>query len=224
MSLINDVEAGKENTNPLAPLEYLLELAGKNPYNYIYERGFKAMYDEFDNFSNMDEAEQRAYFAERKNAYLEKILESGKRTRDTEMVKHESIQKREKTRVAHGISEEQYAESAKSLVEFGGDANNPEEVVKHYKNSSAVDFAIKNLESFNVELAKDEGLIQQIATEKLMNPELTDDDINEVLSEILGTKDSDDDIEELNEKIDEVPSKTYKRPSPGKIESFDDFF
>lgn len=224
--LIDEVESGAEGSNPMAPLEYLLELTGRNPYTYIYEKGFNTMFDEFESYGDMTEAEQRSFMAEKKSDYLEKMLESGKSRKEQELVKQRSFQQRDEIRVAHNLSEEQYEDASQSLASLGEEGATPDQIASHAHSLKAVDFAADALNGIDEELANDEELVADIAAEKLKNPELTVDEITEVIKSIIGSDEDEVELSDLNEKLLDRSPKNHlqnKSKDPGHVESFDDF-
>lgn len=215
-----------ETKNPKDALKIFLDSAGVDSYD-LMERVFKADLTELANVLNMEPAERKAYFLEKKNSHL---LEQSKKRIEREQSDQRVTsytQKVNALRNSFGVSEAQYVDALEELKTFG----TPE---KDISEQDIVEWAatkphrpiIHNLLlPYKDQLP--EGSFGDLAwklTHILREGKETAEVIKKNLANIYGTP---TEVKELSKKLNplgrksKVPAKIMS-PKKGKFESFDD--
>lgn len=180
--LVKESLAGK--ASPSAGMEYLLDLMGGNALQYK-----KAMYenmaDEFDLYAQMTETERDAYWAKQENSYLKTKQESFEKNQSQEQAQAELTAKVTNLREAHGISEDAYISAEQDLKASGEENLTPERIVTAARLKPLLETSEELIEPYLDQLTDDEAsaVAVDIATTMFNTPELTVDQIKQILAE-----------------------------------------
>jgi hypothetical protein len=229
IDMINQVENSKDDdsVDPLGPMKYLLELSGKNSYDYIYEHAFKSMLDEFEEISEMTEVERRAHFAEKKADHLENFHKSKEQRLNMDRQNDQYFKEVENLRVANGLSEDDFCNAYDDLVQLGvnEDEIKPEHVINQHQKMSSIDRAESLISKVNEKLKEDDDVVIEISELIYNNKKLTDDKIIKFIEANWGKSETvDDELQQLNDKIeDDTPPEQPRKTKEDHIETFDDF-
>ena len=212
--------AGEEDV--LSGMNYLLDLMGINTVQYN-KAVFNRMASELDVYSEMTEAEREAHWVKKENEYLVKQQES-LRSRSKEEQTQAEFQNRVKSlREAHGISEEDYVSAQEDLIAEGVENITPEMVAKAASLKPLLIQADDLIDPYLDQLSDKEAddLSVEIATTMFNSPEITVDQIKQLLAEEYKVDAIVDDIIKKTGKPEEVVPKTV--PPKQGYESFEDW-
>ena len=222
--------------DPLEPLKELVVMSGNSVLDFekkIMEH-FGNVYEQF---SGLDETEQKLYWTEREN----QILRDNQTTRTKEIEERKASEQRNtrltEARAQYGVSEQDFQIAEDTIRELGYDMNQvtPEQVSHYAALTPLVAQAEELASSFEDDLSSDEmeKLIAGTADTMLKFPELDPTESLKLSAKRMGyTVYSDDDlVNELKEKTKQPTSRLQNRNNPkkyaardeGHIESFDDF-
>jgi hypothetical protein len=104
--------------NPKDALKIFLDSVGVDSYD-LMERQFKADLEELANVLNMEPAERKSYFLERKNSHLLEQSKKRDEQRQTEERVRSYTQKVDALRKSNGVSEAQYVDAREELLSYG---------------------------------------------------------------------------------------------------------
>jgi hypothetical protein len=223
----NRIRGGLQGqNNPLDAFKYLLDISGADPVEYE-KKLFEALTPEIQNFQDMSEQEQEAYWAKKENEVLKRRLESSSQDSGQVRSNQDSETQAKELREAQGVSEQDYNSAAQELENLGEQDLSPERVVNYAKAKPAVDRAEGLVGDYADTIGSEEKVdqaVRNIAELILSDPEIDDSDIVDVLEEHFGG------YQEINDKYrqqsSESQSKGKSAPEPkdgDEPESFDDF-
>ncbi len=192
----------------------LAEMAGKDPVEYE-KSVLETLHKVVETFSNMTDEQKRAYFAERKNEFLQKKLEETK-TKTTYDQKLQELQfKVDSFSKELGLSKDDFFSFYKELAEANvfpsAEEIQPEQVVEYVqaiRHVKKVDSAIKQV---NPELLKDERFVDWIIQSTKDEADWSASDIAKIVKDALGPDSAS--IESLNRKVQKANSTGHRAQS-----------
>jgi len=107
-----------EDGNPLDALNYLLDLTGRNRYEFSKKILDKQL-EELDMLQGMDQVERAKYFLEKENAYLKEKAEISRTSMKTKIEDEKFVNEITRKREAAGVSEEVFVEAYSDLEQMG---------------------------------------------------------------------------------------------------------
>lgn len=221
----------EDGSNPIDALMYFLDVTGRDPVEY-QQKIFDSQLDLLRTLDDMDSVEKELFWERRKNESLLKRQKTVAGRQQAERVKNQTLAKVNELRQTYNVSEEQYFEAHKELVDLGIDQLTPEKVVEYavklpfiIKAEGLIDKYISEIDSEKV------GNLVSDVTDSLLSG-VTEEEIQELLQEIYG---QDEDLFELNKKVLSPKKVTDSREDSRRlkykasedenhIETFDDFF
>jgi hypothetical protein len=218
--------------NPYEALSYLVDMRGGNPVEFN-KRVLQYMSSEVERLSEMDEVEQELYWT-RQEADLLKNRSTAKADEEsrakTEMERNAQLAS---LRESQGVTEEQYVQSKRELLDLGYDESQatPEAIVNYAVMQPHYEKAEGLCKPYEEDLSTDDvnALVSRVARTLKENPKITNDDALMISAKMIGleVETYDDDIKELNEKIPEPivnkPRQKIADKGEDHLESFDDF-
>lgn len=215
----------KGEVDPIANMEYLLDLMGGNSLEYKKVM-FENMAEQLDIYSHMTESEREAYWTKQENNYLIKKQESLTKSQSEEQAQAELQRETRELREAHGISEEDY-DSAKNDLLAGGlkpEELNPTTIVNAARMKPLLLEADRLLEPYAEQMSDEEMNSMSIEIAKTMfeAPSLPIEQIKNLLAEQYEVESI---VDTLVKKTETAKPKDVSVPNkePDHLESFDDF-
>lgn len=215
--------------NPKDALKIFLDSAGVDSYD-LMERMFKADLTELANVLNMEPAERKAYFLEKKNGHLTEQSKKRDELQQTDEKRNSYTQKVNALRNSFGVSEVQYMDALDELKSYGTDEKDisEREIVEWAATKPHRATVTTLLTPYQDQLpGKAYGELAwnlaNILREGTETPEL----IKKHLADVYGIP---TEVRELSKKLNPLGRKTQpiSKPNPSSkkkasYESFDDF-
>jgi len=213
------------DTNPLEALNYLLDLTGRNRYEFN-KKVLEKQLDELDMLQGMDEVERAKYFLEKENAYLKERQEISRTSLKEKLETEKFIDEVTRQREASGVSEDAFVGAYNDLVSLGNKENEltPDQVIAYAISLPAVLRSESLLKSVDSSLIDDDELVLQLAGYLRDNPQLPDEEIIRNIEAELGSPKQ---VKQLNKKVayedkSEYGSSSSKAKDSDEFETFDD--
>jgi hypothetical protein len=220
------VKALQGETAPIDFVNNLLDLMNIDQYNFNKSLR-QQLFQEFEVYADMTEAEREAYELRQKNAFLERKHETSREQFERQKAQEELEFKVANLRQTHGVSEEQFVSALNDLTELGMADPSPEQIVRYAAmvepTQTAESLVKPYLDQMSDEAA--DKLIVSIAKELYEDKSLTPEQVKQYLAEEFEV---DSIVSELNERASAHAGKPVKgsntsRNSSNGVESFDDF-
>ena len=204
-----------------APLTYLIDTGKGDAYAYI-ERIRNHFQKEFDEMSNLSDAEKTALTYKRKLDFLESRNQSQKEQGEQENVKRQTQVQTEKLLKDHGISDDEFDRIGSYLKTQTNKDYSSEQVIEYMtKYVPAANTEASVLEKFSDKIEVNDAIKSQVWDIAFANPEFSPDDIIEILEPFLKAQNKKNKSAILGEKLTSQSSKVV--PKQKDYESFDDY-
>lgn len=230
-------ENNGEGADPLDAMKYLVDLSGHNVLEFeqkvLEHYGNLAM-----SFSEMSEAEQRLYWAERRNQILEDSQAAKARQSEERKAQEQRVQQIHQTMERYGISEEDFEATESHIESLGYDMEQvtPEQICKWAVYTPLVQQATELASQFEDDLSDDDmgALIQGTADAMHKYPEISPTEALKLSAKRIGYElyEEDEVIDQLKNRhkggedklSDRKTAKYAEKYSESRgYESFDDF-
>lgn len=224
-----------EDGDPLEALYYLLDLTGRDVHNYS-KRIFDFMEEQIGTMSEMDDSERELFWTKKKLDTINSNQAAKAETAKQEQARQDLIAKVDQLRESHGVSESEYVQAHRELVQLGYQEDNltPEQIIRYSAIKPHVERAEKAVQPFEEDLSSDEmdALISETASIMQRRPQISEEDAISIAARMLGydVETVDDDIDELNNKVQNRTDVTQRARKVGRgagdeshFETFDDF-
>lgn len=169
----------------LGAMQYLASLSGMDALQFRREMRDQVL-NEYKEMLNMDETQQKAFEAQEENEFLKHKMESEKTM--AEQYRQEQIQAQQIMEIqeALGVDEDQWSSLVSEVSEeFDGEIT--AEVIGQYAYAKEVYSTAGDLLSqVDSEVAKNEDIVEEVAEVMLNNPDLSQEDLLEIITEGLG--------------------------------------
>lgn len=218
-------------SNPLESLLYLVEMSGEDPYN-AYRRIMEANLEELGSLMDMSEVERELYFHKKKDELHGKVHKQRLEKYQEEQSFNQVLQKVDKLRQAHNVSEEQFVEASEeleSLFESSGlDTNSiTEETIVDYASLRPHIDAVRQLvEPYEDNISEESyGDVVAELAKYLRDGKADKASIQQLLKRNFSVE---EEVKELNTRVyskqKAKPSKKNVEPEVSdRFETFDDF-
>lgn len=210
--------------DPEEALKIFLDSLGVDSYDLI-ERSFKARLVELSNVLNMEPAERKSYFLEKKNSHL---LEQQKK-RDEKSAASERVNsykaKVDSLRKSYGVSEAQYVDAREELLSYGTEEKdlNERDIVEWAATKPHRETVGTLLKPYRDQLVGDAyGELSWKLANILRAGEESADDIKKHLADVYGTP---TEVKQLSKKLKSLGRKpaTPPKPATSKKKTYDSF-
>jgi len=213
------------DTNPLEALNYLLDLTGRNRYEFN-KKVLEKQLDELDMLQGMDEVERAKYFLEKENAYLKEKQEISRSSMKEKLETEKFVDQVTRQREASGVSEDEFVGAYNDLISLGNNESSisPEQVIAYAISLPAVLRSEELLKKVDPSLIEDDEIVLQLAEYLKENPQAANDEIIRSIEAELGMK---REVKQLNKKVvyqdrSEYGSSSNKTKDSDDFETFDD--
>lgn len=226
MSTIREkiVAAQKGEAHPLDGFNYLLDLMGINSVQFSKQMQ-ESLYNEYDIYQEMSDAERDAYWLKKENSYLVEKQESERSKSKVSETQREQQAKINEYREAHGINEDDFNSAYQDLISAGEENITAEQVVQAAKLSPLLDIGEDIISDYADQLSTDEmnKMARDIAVALYENPELTIQEVKSIIAEGLEVETLVSEVSKIK-RPEELPYKSSKpKEQVYQYESFDDF-
>ena len=210
---VNEFAELAKKDDKMAAMEYLAEFAGIDPIEFRRQLRSQVL-EKYGNYQEMSEIERKALDQEEELGYHKRLKESEEQTR----VQQEAVQELENKLLAiqetHGLTEDNLTEAFQELTEEGGSFEGrpnevtPEILEKYVVNRNAYFSAKDTIADIDPELLEVDGFTEEIADIMLSNPELDNDDIQDIIREFKGEEKKRSKQQKASDKAREAASKS----------------
>lgn len=213
-------------TDPLAALEYISNKAKESDSEFEYTMYLEKLADQAEKLGQMDDKERKAWELEKKLAKAEQDLSHKERTEAVVLRKQEMLAD------YPGIGDQQFSQMVDAVLsndylsEGLEDENDVmdrvEELIQETLTQRDIISVIREINSDHI---NDNDLIFSLSDQLRQNPDLDEDDVRDIISELIGTEtaprqalkqrnpnmDRDRDIKTLSNKARQGNSVTHMR-------------
>lgn len=213
---IDDPEA-----DPYDALTFLVEKSGKDPYT-VWRRNLEANLETIEKVLEMDPAERKAFFLEKKDEFRTKSDAARMEAYQKEQAFSQAIQKVDSLRQAHGVSEEQYLNALDELEADGQDLSklSDEQIVDYASLKPHLDKVQDVLEPYQdfIDDAKYAKIVTDFA-KSIRSQEMSAEQLEALAKKTF----VDEDLKDLTARTN-LSKKTTKKEAikaPEKVETLD---
>ena len=219
-----------EKASPLAAMNYLVEMSGRNVYDYN-KKVHDYMAGEVAKLSQMDEVEQALYWKDQELSYLKSNHAAKSSLETNTKAEKERIESIVRMRESQGVSQEQYDQSQSELARLGyrPEQITPQSIVEYAALKPHLDKADGLCAVYNEDLDSKQmdDLVIAVAETLRRYPKLDHDDVVRISAKNLGWDiESDDDlVNDINDKASKRAKTVVESPkkeTKHAYESFDD--
>lgn len=196
----------KENDG-MGALQHFANFAGMKPYEF-QESLLTSLIPEVVRRANMTEEQIHQERLQAENNYLRQQQESEQARLEQEQVRNELQAEITQLQEAHGISEDEFNESYRTLLDTGYEGEiNPQAVAEFHVHYSAFSKADSILNQVSESLSDDSEIVESLQKVIVENPSFDDNDLLEIVNEVYG-----DYVKSVSNKV----SKKVARTAPKK--------
>jgi hypothetical protein len=171
---------------PKDAVRHLADIAGVNPVQFMKQLR-DGLLPDIAKWSQMSEAERRAAEAEEENQYLKSSIESKSKMEAASAKDQALMAEMTKIREAHGLDDGMTKALYTELTEIMDAAKITPQIIGEYAVlKKSYETVTKAVEGIRPELAADSETIDQLVKFHQENPDLTDDDIKDVIDQAFG--------------------------------------
>lgn len=174
-------------TDPLAALEYISNKANESDSDFEYSKYIEKLAEQAEKLGQMDEKERKAWELEKKLAKAEQDLSRKERTEAVVLRKQEMLA------TYPGIGDQQFGEMVDAVLaneelleglESEHDVmNKVEELIQETLTQRDIMSVIQDI---NPAYLNDNGLIFSLSDQLRQNPDLDEEDVRDIVSQIIG--------------------------------------
>jgi hypothetical protein len=181
-------EAAEGKAEPLAAMEYLLDILGQDSFVYS-KKVMESLFTEFEQLYDMSESEQKAYWTSKENSHLRKVSEKSRISQQKEQANQKVLAQVESAHEEFGVDWEQYNEALDELLTLKDERGNQRFAEKALLNNPR---AVAQYAARMPYITKAESLIQPFE-ENIDDDKLVDltDTVVGLLLESKGAKEAD---------------------------------
>ena len=212
-NVISGFRDSMKNNDGLGALQHFANFAGMKPYEF-QENLITSLIPEVVRRANMTEEQLRTEKLHAENAYLRQQQESEQARLEQEQLRKELQAEITQLQEAHGISEDAFNESYRTLVETGYEGEiNPQAVAEFHVHYSAFSKADTILNQVSSSLAGDREIVENLQRVIVENPNFDDNDLLDIVNEVYG-----DYVKSISKKVSNkvaksAPVKKQSKPS-----------
>ena len=213
----------KENDG-MGALQHFANFAGMKPYEF-QESLITSLIPEVVRRANMSEEQIQQERLQAENNYLRQQQESEQARLEQEQLRSELQAEITQLQEAHGISEDEFNESYRTLMDTGYEGEiNPQAVAEFHVHYSAFSKADSILNQVSESLAEDQEIVESLQKVIVENPSFDDNDLIGIVNEVYG-----DYVKSISKKVSNKASKTAPKkkqstnPSQPKKEEYLDW-
>jgi len=220
--LVVKAQAGEEH--PLAGFNKLLDLMGINSVHYNKQMQ-EQLFEEYDIFSEMSDAEREAYWLQKENKYLVNKQESEHSKSAASKAQQEKSAQIQELREAHNVNEDDFNSAYADLQELGTENITAELVIQTAKLSPLMDIGEDIMSKYEDQLTTDEmdSMVREIAVTMYENPDYTVEEIKSLIAQELEVETLVTEIAAKRKAPEELKYETSSSKSKRGYESFDDW-
>ena len=221
--LVSKGQAGE--AHPLEGFNYLLDLMGVNSVQYNKQMQ-EQMFEEYDIFSEMSDAEKDLYWSQKENKYLVDKQESEKSNVAATQAQTEQQQRITEIREAHGVNEDDFDSAYQELLDQGNENITAELVVQVAQLTPLMEIGETILSKYTDQLTTDEkdSMVREVAKMMHENPEFTKEEMESLVAEELEVETLVSEISSTKKAPEILKHKSSKTAEQKyEYESFDDW-
>jgi len=194
-----------ENGDPLAALNYLVDFTGRD-VNLFNKRVMSHMEARVAELSEMDEVEKELYWNKQELSSLKSNQAAKADELKNSEAQREAVAKVDKLRESQGVTEQQYVQAHKEMIDAGRKDLTPEQVVKYAVMTPFISKSLDLTEQYEEILGDSDmdKLVSDVAITLKTYPNLSEQDVVMDSAKRLGISirtPEDDDIDAINSKI-----------------------
>ena len=191
-----------KNNDGLGALQHFANFAGMRPYEF-QDSLITSLIPEVVRRANMTEEQLLTEKLRAENAYLRQQQESEQARLGQEQLRAELQAEITQLQEAHGISEDEFNQSYRTLVETGYEGEmNPQAVAEFHIHYSAFSKADSILNQISPSLATDQEIVESLQKVIVENPKFDDNDLLDIVNEVYG-----DYVKSISKKVSDKASK-----------------
>jgi hypothetical protein len=213
----------KENDG-MGALQHFANFAGMKPYEF-QESLLTSLIPEVVRRANMTEEQIHQERLQAENNYLRQQQESEQARLEQEQLRNELQAEITQLQEAHGISEDEFNESYRTLLDTGYEGEiNPQAVAEFHVHYSAFSKADSILNQVSESLSADSEIVESLQKVIVENPSFDDNDLLDIVNEVYG-----DYVKSISNKVSKKVAKTAPKkkqsvtPSQTKQEEYLDW-
>ena len=191
-----------KNNDGLGALQHFANFAGMKPYEF-QDSLITSLIPEVVRRANMTEEQLLTEKLHAENAYLRQQQESEQARLEQEQLRNELQAEITQLQEAHGISEDEFNQSYRTLVETGYEGEmNPQAVAEFHIHYSAFSKADSILNQISPSLSTDREIVESLQKVIVENPKFDDNDLLDIVNEVYG-----DYVKSISKKVSDKASK-----------------
>lgn len=213
-----------QNNDGLGALQHFANFAGMKPYEF-QESLMESLIPEVVRRANMTEEQLQQEKLQAENAYLRQQQESEQARQEQQQLRQELELEIKQLQEAHSISEDEFNESYRTLIDTGYEGEiNPQAVAEFHVHYGAFSKADSILNQVSESLSEDSEIVESLQKVIVENPNFDDNDLLDIVNEVYG-----DYVNSVSKKVSNKAAKSASKkkqnvtPSQPKQEEYLDW-